>query len=119
MIEGGDADAKLAYDVYIHRLRRYIGAYLIELGGADVITFTAGVGENSTSVRADALAGLERFGIAVDPERNAVRSREPRIISPEGSISPDGSDVTVLVVPTNEELAIARAAVGASGGASV
>ncbi|HEY5858254.1 MAG TPA: acetate kinase [Aldersonia sp.] len=108
LIEAGDAAARLAYDVYIHRLRRYIGAYLIELGGADVITFTAGVGENSAPVRADALAGLDRFGIAVDPERNAVRSRQPRVISP------DGTDVTVLVVPTNEELAIARAAVGAA-----
>ncbi|MFF0544711.1 acetate kinase [Nocardia thailandica] len=106
LIGDGDAAAKLAYDVYIHRLRRYLGAYMIELGGVDTITFTAGVGENSVEVRADALAGLERFGIAVDPARNAVRAREPRVISPEGA------EVTVLVVPTNEELAIARAAFG-------
>ena len=105
LIEDGSMAAKLAYDVYIHRLRRYIGAYLIELGGAEVITFTAGVGENSASVRADALAGLQKFGIAVDPGRNTAKSRTARVISPEGS------PVTVLVVPTNEELAIARAAV--------
>lgn len=100
----GDDRARAAYDVYIHRLRRYIGAYMIELGHVDVITFTAGVGENATSVRADALAGLENYGIVVDPERNMVRSKEPR------RISTDDSAITVLVVPTNEELAIARQA---------
>ncbi|MGV9670437.1 MULTISPECIES: acetate kinase [unclassified Gordonia (in: high G+C Gram-positive bacteria)] len=101
-IADGDPAAKLAYDVYIHRLRRYIGAYMIDLGRVDAITFTAGVGENAASVRADALAGLENYGIVVDPERNAVRSRQPR------RISTDDSPVTVLVIPTNEELAIAR-----------
>lgn len=103
LVAEGDARARLAYDVYIHRLRRYIGAYLVELGGVDAITFTAGVGENTSAVRADALAGLERFGIVVDPERNASRGGPRRI-------SPDDADVAVLVVPTNEELAIARAA---------
>ncbi|GAC67545.1 acetate kinase [Gordonia soli] len=101
-IEAGDADARRAYDVYIHRLRRYVGAYLVELGRVDAIAFTAGVGENAASVRADALAGLEHYGIVVDPDRNAVRSREAR------RISPDDTEVAVLVVPTNEELAIAR-----------
>lgn len=104
MIEAGDADAREAYDIYIHRLRGYFGAYLVALGRADIITFTAGVGENAASVRADSLAGLENFGIEIDAERNAVRSREPRIIST------DSSRTTVLVVPTNEELAIARQA---------
>ncbi|MCE5292313.1 MAG: acetate kinase [Nocardiaceae bacterium] len=108
-IDAGDQDAKLAYDVYIHRLRRYIGAYLVDLGRVDAITFTAGVGENSSPVRTDALKGLEGFGIVVDPTRNAVRSREPRYISP------DGAQVAVLVVPTNEELAIARKALKAIG----
>lgn len=102
-IENGDADAKLAYDVYIHRLRKYIGSYMVLLGRLDTITFTAGVGENAAGVRADALVNLEGFGIEVDAERNAVRSREPRIVST------DASTVTVLVVPTNEELAIAQA----------
>ncbi|MQY31045.1 acetate kinase [Nocardia aurantia] len=103
-IEAGDRRARLAYDVYVHRLRRYIGAYLIELGGADAITFTAGVGENSPALRADALRGLESFGIAVDSLRNTAKSRAARLISPEGAA------VSVLVVPTDEELAIARAA---------
>lgn len=103
-IEKGDASAKLAYDVYIHRLRRYIGGYMIELGRVDAITFTAGVGENAAGVRADALANLENYGIRIDPERNAIRSREARVIST------DDSAITVLVVPTNEELAIAQQA---------
>jgi len=98
-------DASLALDVYCHRVRKYVGAYHAVLGGADVIVFTAGVGENDAVVRARILHDLERLGIAVDPERNVVRSTEPRVISP------DGSPVTVMVVPTNEELAIARATV--------
>ncbi|MBY4037491.1 acetate kinase [Rhodococcus fascians] len=102
-IDDGDASARLAYDVYIHRLRKYIGAYMIGLGRLDVITFTAGVGENAAAVRADALANLEHFGIRIDSGRNAVRSKSARVISAESSA------VTVLVVPTNEELAIARA----------
>ncbi|WP_282779704.1 MULTISPECIES: acetate kinase [unclassified Nocardia] len=109
LIDAGDAAATLAYDVYIHRLRRYIGAYLVALGRVDAITFTAGVGENDARVRADALAGLAGFGIEVDPERNAVRDRSAR------RISPDGAPVAVLVVPTNEELAIARASAALVG----
>ncbi|MBF6211136.1 acetate kinase [Nocardia puris] len=106
LIDEGDAAAKLAYDVYIHRLRRYLGAYLVELGGVDAITFTAGVGENSAQVRADALADLSAFGIEVDPALNTARDRAAR------RISPPGAPVAVLVVPTNEELAIARGARG-------
>jgi len=102
LIADGSEAARLALDVYLHRLRKYVGAYLAVLGGVDVIAFTAGVGENDDIVRAGALVGLERLGIAVDPERNAGRIKKPTIISP------DGSPVTVVVVPTNEELAIAR-----------
>ncbi|MER5637630.1 acetate kinase [Kitasatospora sp. NPDC002227] len=100
----GDADAKLAFDSYVHRLRKYIGAYYAVLGRVDAIAFTAGVGENAAPVRAAATAGLEELGIAVDPELNSVRSGEPRVISPEYS------RVTVAVVPTDEELEIARQA---------
>ncbi len=103
LIEQGDSDAALALEVYCHRVRKYVGAYLAVLGGADVITFTAGVGENAAGVRARVLAGLEPLGIRLDPDRNAGRGG-PRVIST------DDSAVTVLVVPTNEELAIARAA---------
>ena len=97
-------DGVLAYEVYIHRLRKYIGAYMLALGRLDAIIFTAGVGENAAGVRADALANLRGFGIEIDPERNMMRSKEARVVSTEGSA------VTVLVIPTNEELAIARAA---------
>ncbi|NNC13787.1 acetate kinase [Planctomonas sp. JC2975] len=100
--EAGEPAARLALGVYLRRIKRYLGAYLAELGGVDVITFTAGVGENSVPVRAGALAGLERLGIEVDPDRNAAPNHGPRVIST------DASPVTVLVVPTNEELEIAR-----------
>lgn len=98
----GDAAAALAFDVYIHRLRAYLGAYLAQLGGADVISFTAGVGENAVGVRAAALETLGYAGVVLDPERNAAADRGIRVISA------DDSAVTVLVVPTNEELEIAR-----------
>ncbi|MEX3653195.1 acetate kinase [Mycolicibacterium fortuitum] len=102
-IESGDENARLAYGVYIHRLRKYVGAYLAVLGHTDVISFTAGVGENDAAVRRDALAGLTALGIEIDEELNTSSSREARRIS-----TPE-SPVTVLVVPTNEELAIAQA----------
>jgi acetate kinase len=101
-IESGDKTAQLAYDVYIHRLRKYIGAYLAVLGTTDVITFTAGVGENDAAVRRDALSGLSGLGIQLDEDLNAGPARTAR------RISADGSPTTVLVVPTDEELAIAR-----------
>lgn len=78
----GDEDARLAFDAYVHRLRKYIGGYYAVLGRVDAIAFTAGVGENAAPVRAAATAGLDGLGIAVDPELNSVRSREPRLISP-------------------------------------
>ena len=73
MIESGDAAAQLAYDVFIHRLRKYIGAYLAVLGHTDVISFTAGIGENDLAVRRDALAGIEGLGIVLDHERDRAR----------------------------------------------
>ena len=98
----GEAAASLAFDVYVHRLRAYAGAYIAQLGGVDVISFTAGVGENAAEVRAAAMATLGFAGVEIDPQRNAARGRGIRIIST------DASEVTVLVVPTNEELEIAR-----------
>jgi len=102
--EAGDAAAQLALDVYCYRIRCYVGAYYAALGRLDAIAFTAGVGENSALVRARSLAGLERLGITVDPDRNAAPGRGERIISP------DGPPVAVLVVPTDEEREIARQA---------
>lgn len=100
----GDDGASLALDVYCYRLRKYVGAYFAALGRVDAMVFTAGVGENDAEVRARSLAGLERLGIAVDESRNTASSHEARIISP------DGAEVAVLVIPTNEELEIAREA---------
>ena len=104
-IQSGDAAAQLAYDVYIHRLRKYIGAYMALLGNTDAIAFTAGVGENDATVRRDALSGLTDLGIELDDQLNDSRDRSAR------RISTDNSRTTVLVVPTDEELAIARACV--------
>lgn len=98
----GCADAQLALEVYFHRVKKYIGAYSAVMGGLDAITFTAGAGENDWRLRADILAGLEFLGIDLDPQANETPSRTARVIS-----SPD-SKVQVLVVPTNEELAIAQ-----------
>jgi len=100
--DAGDEHAQLALEVYYHRIRGYVGSYYAQLGHLDVISFTAGVGENAPQIRAGALRGLAELGIEIDPDRNAVRSGDPRVISP------DGAKVTVLVVPTNEELEIAR-----------
>lgn len=100
-VDAGDEQAELAFDIYIHRLKKYIGAYYAVLGRVDAVAFTAGVGENAAPVREAALAGLGELGLAVDGERNAVRGDEARLISPEGA------RVAVAVVPTDEELEIA------------
>ncbi|GAA5010844.1 acetate kinase [Kitasatospora paranensis] len=100
----GDQAAQLAFDAYVHRLRKYIGAYYAVLGRVDAIAFTAGVGENAAPVRAAACAGLEALGIEIDAELNSVRSREARVVSPAYA------RVAVAVVPTDEELEIAQQA---------
>jgi len=104
-VNAGDEDARTALEVYYHRLKGYVGNYYAQLGRVDAIAFTAGIGENDSAVRLNSLAGLERLGIAVDPALNAVRSPDARVISPAGS------EVSVFVIPTNEELEIARQAV--------
>ncbi|MDR1790902.1 MAG: acetate kinase [Propionibacteriaceae bacterium] len=102
LINEGSERAQLGMDVYIHRLLSYVGSYIAILGGVDAFTFTAGVGENDAKVRALLVNRLEPLGFKLDEAANQVRSKEPRVIS-----APD-SQVTVLVVPTNEELAMAR-----------
>ncbi len=104
-IDVGDPRARLGMDIYVHRLVFYIGGYAALLGHLDTITFTAGVGENSPEVRSEVCARLKVFGVELDEEANKVRSKQPRTIS-----TPD-SKVQVLVVPTNEELAMARQSV--------
>lgn len=110
MIESGDGAAQLAYSVFTHRLRKYIGAYLAVLGHTDVITFTGGIGENDAAVRRDAVAGLEELGIVLDERRNLLGGKGARQLSAEES------PVAVLVIPTNEELAIARDCVSVLSG---
>ncbi|WP_433551394.1 acetate/propionate family kinase [Micromonospora zamorensis] len=98
----GDRAAELAFDVYCRRITGYVGAYYALLGHVDAITFTAGVGEHAAPVRAAALAGLDRLGIAVDDARNDGEG--------DRVISPDGADVSVCVIRTDEEREIARQA---------
>ncbi|MHA6669123.1 acetate/propionate family kinase [Homoserinimonas sp. A447] len=100
----GDEAALAALAVWRHRIRHYIGAYIATLGGLDALVFTAGIGENNALLRRRALAGLEFLGIEVDDDRNELQSKVARLISP------DGASVAVLVIPTNEELEIARQA---------
>jgi acetate kinase len=102
----GESDAQEAYDIYVHRVRQYVGSYMLELGRLDAITFTAGVGENHVGIRRDTMANLENFGIIIDDARNNNEAG----VKGARLISTDDSEVKVLVVPTNEELAIARAA---------
>jgi acetate kinase len=104
MLEAGDAGARLAFEVYCYRIRKYVGGYYAALGTLDGIVFTAGVGQHSHRMRARVLDGLEALGIRLDPSRNEADSKEARVVSAEDS------PVAVLVVPTNEEWEIARQA---------
>lgn len=93
--------AKLALEMYRNRILKFIGSYTAEMGGVDVIAFTAGVGENSTEVREDILSGLEYMGVKIDHDKNAQNGHESRITT-------DDSTVAVYTIPTNEELMIAQ-----------
>jgi len=97
----GKARAKLALDVFVAEIRRHLGGMLVELGGADVIVFTGGIGENGVGIRAGVCAGLEELGIAIDSALNAKAKGEFRV-------SRDNSKVQVWTIPTNEELIVAR-----------
>ena len=100
--DAGDADAQLALDVFVHSARHWIGAYFAQLNGRDALVFTAGIGENRTGTRAAICANLEQLGIRLDPAKNEAAQAEEAIISAEDS------PVKVLVIPTNEELVVAR-----------
>ena len=99
--EKGNEAAQLALDKFAYEVRKYIGAYAAALGGVDCIVFTAGVGENSSSMRASICDGLEYLGVKLDAEKNKLRGEEVIISTPD-------SKVTVWVIPTNEELMIAQ-----------
>lgn len=99
----GNERAALALDMFVESVRKYIGAYMVKMGGVDAIIFTAGIGENTPVMRDAITKNLEAFGIKVDPEKN-----EKAIRGAQMDISADDSKVKVLVVPTNEELMIAK-----------
>ncbi|SHI72541.1 acetate kinase [Dethiosulfatibacter aminovorans DSM 17477] len=99
--EAGNERAQLALDIFHYLVKKFIGSYAAAMGGVDVLVFTAGLGENSVSSREEICKGLEFMGIEIDPERNNVRGKETLI-------SKDGAKVKTFVIPTNEELMIAR-----------
>ncbi|MDR2198885.1 MAG: acetate kinase [Deltaproteobacteria bacterium] len=98
----GNKQCETALKMFAYRVRKYIGAYIASLGGLDILVFTAGAGENSSTLRAGILEGLEGIGFKLCPKKNSERSSEIR------AISKDDSPIKILVVPTNEELAIAE-----------
>jgi acetate kinase len=100
-VEDGNERAELALKVFAHKVKFYIGAYIAELNGVDAIVFTAGVGENDMSMRKRLCSDLDNLGIKLDPDKNAIRGEET-------IISSDDSKVKLLLIPTNEELMIAR-----------
>ena len=98
----GNPEAKLALDTFVHSARHWIGAYLLQLNGADALVFTAGIGENRVEIREAICANLDQLGIVLDPAANAKTKAE------EAVISAPASRVKVMVIPTNEELVVAR-----------
>ena len=98
----GSAAAKLALDVFAHNARHWIGSYFLQLNGADALVFTAGIGENRVELREAICANLDQLGIVLDPKLNAANKAQ------EGSVSAANSKVKVMVIPTNEELVVAR-----------
>ena len=100
LAEAGDPNAKLAQEMLVYGIKKYIGSYAAAMGGVDIIVFTAGIGENNADLRAAVIDGMEFMGAKIDPEKNKTRS--------EAVISSDDSKVTVCVIPTNEEIMIAR-----------
>lgn len=104
----GDHRAQLALDVFTDRIHKYIGSYAARMGGVDAIIFTAGIGENSPLVREKVLQGLEFMGVYFDPDLNEITGKEVHINFPY-------SPVKVLVIPTNEEIMIARETMETAG----
>ncbi|MCB2199955.1 acetate kinase [bacterium] len=100
-MEGGNERAKLAFNIFTYRIKKYIGSYAAAMGGLDGIVFTGGIGENSNLVRREVLKGLDFLGVDLDSTKNDPRSSEERFVSG------DDSRVKVMVIPTNEELVIA------------
>jgi acetate kinase len=102
-IAAGDHRSQLAMDVFVRAIRNYVGAFLVELGGIDVLTFSGGIGENGAATRAAVCKGLEVFGIELDGAKNAAARNEAKL-------STDSSKVAIYVVPADEERIVSRAA---------
>ncbi len=107
--QAGNRRSQLALDVFVRAIRHYVGAFMLTLGGIDAITFSGGIGENSSDIRAAVLKNLSAFGVELDQDRN-------RTIKGEATISTDNSPVKVLVVPANEEVIVARDTVAVVSG---
>jgi acetate kinase len=107
-VAAGDQRSRLALDVFVRAIRHYVGAFILSLGGIDAITFSGGIGENSTEIRAAVLKDLSAFGVELDENWN-------RSIKGEGAISTERSPVKVLVIPANEEIIVARETVAVVG----
>jgi len=101
----GSKRARLALDVFVRAIRHYLGAFLLELGGLDVITFSGGIGENSAEIRSAVCRNLAAFGVELDEAAN-------RTVRKAGTIAKEGSAVKVLVIPADEEIVVARETVG-------
>jgi acetate kinase len=110
--ENADRRASLAIAMFCYRVRKYVGAYLAAMGGADAIVFAGGIGENAPEIRARICAGLEWMGLDVDPARNDALAG-----GREGAFHADGSRLGAWVIPTDEELLIARDTYRVVGGA--
>jgi acetate kinase len=100
--ENNDRRARLAIEIFCYRARKYIGAYLAAMGGADAVVFTGGIGENSPEIRAHICEGLEWAGLEIDEARNK------ELVGREGVISREGARLAAYAIPTDEELLIAR-----------
>ena len=108
-IAAGNEQAKLARDIFIYRVKKYIGSYVAAMNGVDAIVFTAGIGENGPDVREEICTDMDGLGIKIDTEVNNVRGKELNVSAPDATVQ-------VWVVPTNEELAIAQDTVAAAFG---
>ena len=101
--EHDDRRARLAIEIFCYRVRKYVGAYMAAMGGADAVVFAGGIGENAASIRARICEGLEWLGVTLDPARN-----DATVLGREGLVSVDGARTAAWVIPTDEELLIAR-----------
>jgi acetate kinase len=110
--EHDDRRARLAIEIFCYRARKYIGSYLAAMNGAEAIVFTGGIGENSAEIRAKICDDLSWLGVEVDTDLNSANGANKN-----GQISADGSRIAIYVIPTNEELLIARDTVRVVSGA--